>query len=332
MTDSRSVLFIIAQPGAAAYFAPLWRHWSRSPDAPDWRVAIDPISRRHAADSDIDAARIIDLEEVSEESAGGLMDRCNAGVVVTSTSFHVLERACLQLALATGRRGMQLIDAHYSYRHRIVDTNGPGLMPDDIIVPDAIAEAEAEADGLPADRLRPLGYPLWEGVAPAPPADERRALFVSQPIESDHGCELGYTQHRVLALALEAGVGPDGVFDEILLARHPRERGDALPDHSGVRPVASANEGMREAGTILGMYSSFLIEAVLAGRRTISLQPGAIGPDMCVLSRQRIIPLIEDAAGLRQAMAAPMPDTRVFRQAYAGSLERLDAFMRRALA
>ena len=72
--------------------------------------------------------------------------------------------------------------------------------------------------------------------------------------------------------------------------------------------------------------------ARMAGRRTISLQPGAIGPDMCVLSRQRIIPLIEDAAGLRQAMAAPMPDTRVFRQAYAGSLERLDAFMRRALA
>ena len=328
MTVSPSILFVIAQPGAAAYFAPLWQLWSVDPSAPDWHLLIDPVSRRHVAAFDIDERRITDLRMVTGDGAENVMAGRDAATVVTSTSFHALERACLRWAVRSGRRAVQLIDAHYSYRQRIVDTNGPDLLPDAILLPDSIAAAEAASDGLPVERLRPLGYPLWEDVAAAPPADERRALFVSQPISSDHGTELGYTERSALALALQLATAEEGGFDEILLARHPREAKDDMPVHDRLHLVSSAGEGLLQAGTILGIYSSFLVEAVLAGRRTISLQPGAVGHDMCVLSRHGVIAKVGDAAGLRRAVQAPLVAPVAFRQAYAGSLQRLDSYLR----
>lgn len=328
MSQAAAVLFVVAQPGAANYFAPLWRRWSHAASAPDWRVLLDPVSRRQIGDQDLGPDRILDLDGSAPESSPALSQGWRPTVVVTSTTYSPAERAWHRWATVNGLHTTQLIDAHYDYRRRIEETNGAGVLPQTIIVPDTIAVAEATAEGLPADRLVALGYPAWESIAAAPPADSRRAVFVSQPIASDMGNALGYTERDALAVALEAASPPLQAFDEILLALHPRERDQPPPEHPFLRQVASANEGLSQAGTVLGMFSTFLIEAALAGRRTISLQPGGRGRDMCVLSRQGIIPRVESAAELAATMETPAESIEDFRQAYAGSLERLDAYLR----
>jgi len=332
MTRSPPVLFVIAQPGAAAYFLPLWQRWSDDPTAPDWRLLIVPAARRHVAWPTHRADRLVD--PATAEAAG--FDAALAGwqpaVVVTSTSYHGLEREAVRWAKNAGSRTVQLIDAHYNYCRRIEASNVDGTRPDVVIVPDRFAAAEAAADGLPADGVRALGYPAWESVPVAATADPRRALFVSQPISDDHADSLGYTEQSALALALQAVEGEQALFDEILLALHPRENADRVPTHPRLRLVDTAQQGLAQAGTVLGMFSSFLVDAVLAGRRVVSLQPEAKGTDMCMLSRHGFISRAGSLHDLRHAMAAPPPDAGSLRQAYTGSLDRVDAFLRGAAA
>lgn len=95
-----------------------------------------------------------------------------------------------------------------------------------------------------------------------------------------------------------------------------------------VTMVRSARAGMEQAGTVIGMFSTALVEAHLAGRNTLTIQPNAKGPDRCWLSRNGII----DRCGTADDMIASLSNagqttSRALRQSLSNSRERLEALI-----
>ena len=223
---------------------------------------------------------------------------------------------------------MQLIDSHYDYSSRIGRTNGPSALPDRILLFDPIAVFEATVAGLPKERLVAVGNPAWEGLGTAPAVPENRVLFASQPIAADMGNRLGYTERSALRLLLDTRKLRPDLIVQVLLALHPREDPADMPINTSLKRIASAKIGIERASIVLGMFSSVLIEAALAGRRVISLQPGAQGADMCVLSRHGYIPRVQDVDGMLDTLCTGIPAIDEFRGWYAKSLIRLDKLVR----
>jgi hypothetical protein len=257
-----------------------------------------------------------------------LLGEWRPDLVVTSTTYKEMERAALTYAQDHGIASCQLVDSHYNYSGRLQETNGAAILPDRVLLLDPIAVLEAVAEGLPEDRLSAVGNPAWEEMTLAPPERESCALFASQPIAADMNNRLGYTECSALELALTAADHRPDLIERILLAPHPREDGTAAHTHPCLRRIDSAKLGLRQAGTVLGMFSSVLIEAVLAGRRVISLQPRAQGMDMCMLSRHGMISRALNLGDLIAAMSGPPPSVDDLRLWYAESTNRVDTSIR----
>jgi len=246
----------------------------------------------------------------------------DVGVVVTSTSYKPAERAALEWAVQRGIPTVQLIDSWYDYRRRIGMTNQSGAMSDEIWVFDDVAKADADAEGLPGERIRAVGHPAWETVPPLPAASSAEILLIDQPVSSDMGQRLGYTETEFFDL-VRNGLGKDR---PAALAMHPR-RPESDPSASGFRIARNTREAAKRCDTVIGMFSSFLIEAFLAGRRVVSVQPNAKGEDFCILSRLGLVPRVTAAADLAPALASAMPGPRGFERRFAGSRQRvLEAF------
>jgi hypothetical protein len=256
---------------------------------------------------------------VSDQFDASVID---TGVVVTSTSYKPAERVALEWATQRGIPTVQLIDSWYDYRRRIELTNQPGAMPDEIWVFDDVAKADAVAEGLPGERICAVGHPAWEAVPPLPAASSAEILLIDQPVSSDIGQRLGYTETEFFDL-VRSGLGNN---PPPTLAMHPR-RPESDRSASGFRIVRNTREAAKSCDTVIGMFSSFLIEAFLAGRRVVSVQPNAKGEDFCILSRLGLVPRVTAAADLAPALASALPGPRGFERRFAGSRQRvLEAF------
>lgn len=318
-----AVLFVIGQAGSAAFFAPLWKRWSESGR---WRWHL--LLRQNVGSEGLLPAGVSPLpvawEQVDEATLDGVAEDGAPELVVVSSTYQAAERQALLWARRRGITTLQLVDSYYDYAKRVRLTNGPGLMPDHLLVNDSQALEDAVADGLPRDRLNGFGNPAWEHVVALPPADERVALFVGQPVGEDMAEILGYDQHAALALLLEAKLRHPERIGRVVYASHPREKID--PSASGIEITTSAAGAMRDAGVVFGMFSSLLIDAALAGRRTISLQPGHSDSDYCELSRRGLIPKVETVEDLIAALDEERSDIDAFRRSLGGSSDRLESW------
>lgn len=243
--------------------------------------------------------------------------------VLVSASSKDLERHVLHAARRARIPARLFLDTSYDYARRVGLSGGD--LPDEILVISATARDEAIEQGLPRSKLRVVGQPGWESISELPPADPGVVLFASQPVSQVAGLEsrLGYTERTAMELVQRAaGKRPD-LFRRLLWAPHPRE---SFPSAllSGVEYIRSAKEALGQAGTVIGMYSSFLTEAALAGRKVISVQPGAVGPDLCDLSRHGMIRRTRTVDALIAAMEEPLNRIDRLRSDLSGSCRRLE--------
>ncbi len=299
-----TLVFAAWEAGAAAWMAPVWRSLLRP-------------SRIYLA-----SAAMAALERCGALPSGaGSLDTApdwpaDAGVVVASASGRPEEVEALARASRLGFRVIQVIDTWDNYAARFPEC----VWPDRIAVIDAAAKAEAVEAGLPADRLIVLGHPGWETVPRLPQGDPMVALFVGQPIASRRGRSLGYDERDAWNVMLEAcALGPRS-FRRLIYLAHPEES-EPMGDHVSRDPGAA----LAEAGTVVGMFSAFLVKAVLAGRRVSSLQPGLAVADPCGLSRHGRIPLATSMAALRDWLARETSVAQGLEQVVVGSVNRVRA-------
>ena len=307
------LLFVVAQVGTAAYLEPLWRRWLDRPPVLEWCVVASESVRAR-----ITANGLTNLPLQSETT------EFRADRVVASASNSALEESAL--GRAASARIARIVDTWYGYRRRLIGHHGDLMLPDHVLVIDREARRHAIDEGLPADRITVVGHPAWEQVAPLPAVGRDRVLFVSQPVQRHFGDTLGYNERTTWKLFHETARRHPALVTEIHFAAHP-EDDMPVPQEPDVTVVPDGRAALAEVGTVVGMYSSLLIDAALAGRHVVGLQPGANGTGLRAVGPNGMVPLARTVEGLVAALSAAPPETDGLRRELKDSCRRLEEFV-----
>lgn len=302
MGDSRRVLVVARQAGAASALAPV----VAALRAHGAFVSVLGFEHAHAAFAQcgISVQRITTDGEAMRALRSQMPD-----VLLTGTSSCAREDGALwELARRIGVPSVALLDHWYAYAKRFTP---PGrrpfeTTPDVIAVMDAAAQQRLVEAGCPPSVVRVTGQPAFDAILDRTwprdgrlrhaldlPHDGFVVLFVSEPVGEEFGVDsrsatyLGYTETLVLELVL---VALRMVADEhpvgIVVRPHPTE-GVALLERVARRVAAvpwrfgldvDPRQLAAGADAVVGMTSIFLLEAALMGRPTVSVRPDAREP------------------------------------------------------
>ena len=323
----RPILFVAGQPGAAAFLAPIWRRWLDRDAQPSWRVILHPSAKWAVEKAGLKSLPLLDVEDDGKKLFARMCNEWRPNLIVTSATYWEKEIEATMFAREKDILTARFVDTWYGYNERTFKVSGPDEVSDNILVIDDRAIDEAVSEGLPADRLLAVGHPAWEMVRPLPAADDRVVMFVSQPVKEELGDRLGYTQYTAWDLVQKAAARRPDLFERLIWAPHPRKKTSPEIRSENVQVIESGQAGLARAGTVIGLFASVMVDAVLCGRRVISIQPNSVGLDMCSLSRHGFIPRVHTVDELLNAMELTVPDASGLRRSLAGSCDRLESFL-----
>lgn len=309
---------MLVEAGAAAYLAPVLSAWIDAPPVPDWHIAATPVAAARL--TDLPDARL--LTRTLERDDDGAPDLNGVRVLIASAGNWPAERAACRAAKAAGVAVLQFVDTWYGYARRL-----DGLFPDRLAVIDANARAEAEAEGVPETILVETGHPGLARIGRLPPTTSRKTLFLGAPVRRDYGTSLGYTEDDAWALAATVAAERPDLISDLRYAMHPQQTAPAGVPDAALTDYRSERLA-EDFGQVIGMFSTPLIDAFLAGRRSISLQPNATETDMFALSRFGSMPRATDKETLIAALDGPLPSGDGLRSALSDSIVKFDRAVR----
>jgi hypothetical protein len=321
------VLFAVNETGSAAYFAPLLNRYLTSGHDNDCRYIAGPAAKRYLKRHDCTGFLVLE-PPASESELRTRLASWSPELIVTSATGANLETIALLTGRSMGIPTASIIDIWMNYRWRF-ETTGGLVLPDLILVPDEKAKAEAMEDGIQANLIEVVGQPAWELALPLAPPDKRRTLFVGQPLAPAGDHDLGYTVIEAWDLVRETAERHPEYFGEVIYSVHPDQ---PQPDAKTLGSFQTVDNGamlLPDVEIVLGMSSSLLVDALLVGRRVISVQPGAKGFNMDPLSRHGRIPRVGTSVELLAALEVSSSDSEDLRTSFEGSLDRLEAVLQK---
>lgn len=323
----RPVLFAIGQSATIAYLAPVWRRWLAKGGGANWRVIASPAAaQRIRAEAGLEGMPAVTLDSDDAAEFLAALDGWQPECVVMSASYAPMEQAAIAFARGRALPLARIVDTWYGYRRRLLDPAGELDLPDRLLVIDSAAAQEAIREGIPAAILRVVGQPAWEDVPLLPPGDCRDILFVSQPIQRFYGDSLGYTERSVWQMFLSTLRSSPSLARHIYYSAHPDDD-MPTPREADVTVVRSGVATLPLVGSVVGMFSSLLVDALLSGRNVISFQPVTDEQRLLAVSPDGLIPRITNAAQLADSLSAPnKANGDVLRNAISGSTDRVEAF------
>ena len=310
-STTRSILFVICQHGSYRYFKPLWEKWNRDETEFKWHVLVETKT-----------LNIPDLEKEKFNilnSAENLQKEPN--LIISSTTGSRIEKFYFNKAKKKKIKIFQLIDSSYDFKKRIFITNGNENYPDKLIMIDKKSIIYAESfDKIKRNISINIGHPAWENISPLKKKRLTDILFVSQPVQNDYKKELGYTQldviNQVSLLKKEKGIS------SLNISYHPREKEN---NSDLFDKVLNESKGLNNCGTIIGMFSSLMVNAYYSGRNVISFQP-VQKKNMDFLSQRGLIKVVSSYKELKENLfngCIVRPKNNPFN----GSCKRLDKFI-----
>ena len=257
-------------------------------------------------------------------------------VLLLGTSWGAsLDKVLVNIGHEQGVPSLAVLDMWSYYRERFADpASGELCFPTKVAVMDQLAFEQAMQAGLPGSSLVITGQPyLDELVVRLQRPDLRRqaeslrrawlgdvtqqetariVLFASEAFAQDFGPHTpyyrGYTEVDALeGLVVAVQLVEDGTCHKIMIVvkLHPEEsprsfRMGPLASQRSVRTVADqpAWPCIFAADVIVGMTSMFLIEAALAGKPTISFQPGVVEKNSFIGSQIGLVPAVSSSQEL----------------------------------
>lgn len=208
-------------------------------------------------------------------------------------------------------------------------------LPTHIIAMDEFARSEMIAEELPAERIKVCGQPYFEtlraygktavcGVAgadviPSIANDDFVVVFASEPITATYGDNAqywGYTERTIftsVAETLETISRTCGRSILLIIRPHPKEDPHGLVD---IAATCCKNINWRidtechswtlinRADVVCGMSSMFLIEALIMGRTTLTIQIGLCRENPFILDRRGILKSIIDQPALLSCLTS----------------------------
>ena len=322
------LLVLLVEAGAAAYAAPLLARWSDVDPGFDWRVAATPVAATRLPVG-LAPERVItrEIDRESAENGGGLVTDAKPAMLLSSAGGWAAERAAVAAAQAASVPTVQFVDTwtNYLYRFTSAGRTAPQF-PDRIVVIDETAVSEAVAEGLPAARIVACGHPVWEGIDLLPPTESRDTVFIGGPVRRDYGSTLGYTEDDCWDMVLSVRAARPDLIDDLYYAPHPEQTTLRNVDDSMI-VTYGADMLKADIGQVLGIFSAPLTDAYLAGRRSISVQPGAAGADKWPLSRFGFAPRATTMDDLIAALEAEPDRDGLLRRSLKDSCRRVSDFV-----
>ena len=307
-------VIVARDPGAASALAPVARRW---PSAVIGLDAARPVFERAG----------IPLVGPSADREPGVAEewlrRLQPRVLVTGTSrldLVPLDAQWWDAARSIGVPSVAVLDHWIGYWQKFTRHNRFDTVPDAIAVMDSYARDRLVELGCRGPRLVVTGQPALDTLTKEELPGCRAArdhwglsddawvvLFVSEPIAADHGARLGYDETDALSLLLEA---LDGLPAELVVKPHPREQPDRLAEvlrrfgrPARVETRLDGRSAAAGADSVAGMTSVLLLEAALAGRPVLSIQPGVREP--WTEHFGSLVVTVESAAGARAWLHEP---------------------------
>jgi hypothetical protein len=329
------ILSFAREAGAVAAIAPVCREMTKR----GWRYALLAKGPAVAAfrDRGIGCVEIAafdpgETERVCAEALGGLPE-----AVFTSASslptLDMTERLLWRWASKYRVPCAALVDQWQNYAIRF---SGPdpsehlAYLPDRILLMDEQARREAIVDGLPQERLVITGQPAFDDVRREHQAllvdrvrlragqgiadDAYVVTFVAEDLASDFGDSLGYDEQSTLEFVGDVLQQLSRAAQSLVLVvkLHPQnepsqftwalDRWPALKVRLVAREI-TARKMIAMSDLVVGMTSVMLIEAILAGQPTVSLELDARREPQLVATRAGAIPALRTAEAARHVLS-----------------------------
>jgi hypothetical protein len=318
------LICVVIDAGPAAYLKPVLEEWLVTPPEFSWSIRLGEKAAEVLGDlPGLKAHRGANLERDEKASVadGDALLVSAGGWPVEKTQIMCSRERCIPT--------VQFVDACYNYARRLL-SGDVWTLPDRLLLVTEQSVAEAVAEGVPESICTVVGHPSWGNQTTLPPSDCDDILFVGAPVRRDYGDTLGYTEVEAWEMLTDV-LHRDTDFDGALYyAKHPEQSIDSLPSNANLVDYDAGN--LEAYDTITGMFSAPLVDAYLAGRRSLSLQPDATDIDMFFLSRQGFLPRITRREALASALATPPPDSASFSRELRGSSNRLNQVLNGVLA
>jgi hypothetical protein len=269
-------------------------------------------------------------------------DKPDLALVATGMLAGV-DAALVRAGKRSGIPTVCVLDAWVNYRERFLapddTTMSPSAIPDLITVMDDFTVREMTDLGFPPAILHIVGQPAfdaWVERSSSPTCDGMRAdarrqldvaddqhlvVFFSQALDNDYGPPgspryRGYDQRTAFAALQQAIAGLDP-RPRLVIKPHPREPVAAYEQAeagatNAYRVVPSQGETISTdsltagADLVVSMTSVTLVQAMLAGKPIISLQPDLHVEDTNVLGRMGITPPVTNVSELPQAITTAL--------------------------
>ena len=321
------ILFIAEEAGAAAFLFPVWEQLFANEHDVDIKIILGLGANAWLKRKEIGIYSFLQKAIICPKDLKGCLNKWIPDLVFSSASGSKLERVALEFAKGHGSRTAQFIDTWNGYHRRFV-VGKELMLPECILVIDECAVKEAISDGLPAERLLPVGHPAWEQAPSCLMASRNDVMFINQPIFSYYERQLGYDEHDAWEIVVQAKNRFPSVFEKIWYIEHPDTPMTERKEFAGV--TSDSSMAIRLSGTVLGMFSSLMVDAFLSGSKVISLQPGLPSRDMSFLSRQGYISRVSTVDELVSEMSEPRePSTKMqsLIEALDGSCQRVERFL-----
>jgi len=201
-----------------------------------------------------------------------------------------------------------------------LNSNKHPYLPTRIIAMDEYARDEMISEGLPAERIKTCGQPYFESLLksgrsdssmtnglstiPGLSSDEFVVVFASEPITLTYGKNShhwGYTERTIftsLAKTLDEIACKSGKSMVLIIRPHPKEDPSGLVDIAiscckHIKWIIDTKSHpwmlINRADLVCGMSSMFLVESLIIGKSTLSIQIGLCRDDPFVLARRGIL-------------------------------------------
>ena len=278
-----------------------------------------------------------------------------------------IDKVMLRATRGTGIPSLTVLDMWSNYRARFSHPVPDDMcLPTKVAVMDRLAFDEAVEVGLPESALAITGQPHLEALAKtyrSPAAIVRAAalrsrwlgaeaargrtrlvLFMSEAVARDFGPDSpyypGYTEIDALEGVIEAVASIEehtGLNVVVVAKLHPEESPETfhmgpIATKRGVNVVTdeAAPVCVLAADLVVGMTSMVLLEALIAGKPTISFQPGAGAEDAFVGTRMGVVPTASSSGELASVLQSSLQGADV--SGGQGETSRLPAFVQEGSA
>lgn len=301
---------------------PLWRFWMQSKKQIKFVIIANSVAVKQIEKENIKGLDWIELNSKASDFYESKSSFCQAQCMIISTRGTEMESAAIKFADKYNIPKAKIVDTWYGYNRRMFTELDEKLGSSKLLVIDERAKSEAIKSGIADSMVEIVGQPAWQTQSPLNCSDRTKVLFVSQPIEYFYKKKLGYTESKVLEIVLEAKSIRPELFSTLQCAIHP-EGLDKLPSSEEVIYTRDGPAQLSSVGVVIGMFSSLMTEAHIAGLHVISYHSDKSSSEFKCVPDTNVLNNFKTVDDLIVAMQAPIADAALLKKNLENSTERL---------